>query len=405
MGWKETCAVEERFKFIQEYRSEEESFAELCRRYGVSRKTGYKWLDRYEEKGIEGLQDQSRAAHTHSNEVIPDVADQVLELRRQHPLWGPLKLRARLVREAPEITWPAASTIGEMLKHAGLTVPRKHRPKATPSRSPLSHAEAANQVWCADFKGHFRCGDGQRCDPLTVTDGYSRFLLRCQAVAGIDERSVRGVMEAAFREFGLPEAIRTDNGEPFGSVGIGGLSRLSVWWLKLEIRPERIQPGKPQQNGRHERMHRSLKEATAQPPAASLRAQQNAFDRFCHEYNWERPHEALQMQTPAQFYTPSCRSYPGRLSEPSYDVDWEVRSVGPCGTITWRGAPNPKPFVGRVLAGERIGLEPIADGRWKLWFFDYPLGIFDERKGAIIKLPSELPSPSHQDTAEQPSAQ
>jgi hypothetical protein len=206
---------------------------------------------------------------------------------------------------------------------------------------------------------------------------------------GMGESGAKGVMEAAFREYGLPEAMRTDNGEPFGSVGLGGLSGLSVWWLKLGIRPERIRPGKPQQNGRHERMHRSLKEATAQPPAANLRAQQQAFDRFCQEYNWDRPHQALAMKTPADLYVASSRIYPSRLREPDYSGEWEVRSVGPCGTMRWR---NEKLFVGKVLAGERIGLESVGDGEWKLWFFDYPMGLFDERKGSISKLPSR-PSP------------
>jgi putative transposase len=378
--------MEERYKFIQECHKGEESFAVLCRRYEVSRKTGYKWVERYQAEGLEGLRNQSRAADHHPNEVLKDVAEEVLEMRRRHPHWGPAKLRVRLAREAPEIIWPAASTIGEMLKRAGLTVARKHRRKATPSQRPLSHVAAANQVWSADFKGWFRCGDGSRCDPLTMTDGYSRFLLRCQAVKGIDERSARGVMEAAFREYGLPERIRTDNGEPFASVGLGGLSRLSVWWMKLGIRPERIRPGKPQQNGRHERMHRSLKEATAQPPSANLRRQQEAFDRFRQEYNWERPHEALEMKTPAELYVPNGRSYPARPGKPEYSGEWETRSVGPCGTMRWR---NEKLFVSKVLAGEAIGLEPVDDGQWKLWFFEHPLGIFDERKGVVRKLDNE----------------
>jgi putative transposase len=383
MGWKETCVMEERFKFVQEYQGDEWSFAELCRRYGVSRQTGYKWLSRYECDGVEGLRDQSRAPRHHPNEVVPEVAEAVLEMRRQHPHWGPQKLRVRLQREASEVVWPAASTIGEMLKRAGLSVGRKHRRKATPSQSPLGHATAANQVWSADFKGWFRCADGSRCDPLTVSDGYSRFLLRCQGLAGMDERQVQGVMEATFREYGLPAAIRTDNGEPFASVGLAGLSRLSVWWLKLGIQPERIRPGKPQQNGRHERMHRSLKQATAQPPAASLRAQQKAFDRFRQEYNWQRPHQALAMKTPAELYVPSSRGYPSRLLEPNYSGECDVRHVGPCGTMTWC---RQKIFVGKVLAGEAIGLEPIDDGQWKLWFFQHPLGIFDERQSRVRKL-------------------
>ena len=246
MGWKETCAVEERFRFIEDYKQNDVSVAELCRRYGVSRKTAYKWLERYEYDGLDGLRDQSRAPRNHPNQVLPELAEAILEMRRQYPLWGPEKLRARLARDVPEILWPAPSTIGELLKHRGMTIAPKHRRKAGPSLNPLSHANKANRVWCADFKGWFRCGDGSRCDPLTITDAYSRYLLRCQAVAGQNEQSTRDVMEAAFRQYGLPEAIRTDNGEPFASTGIGGLSRLSVWWVKLGIRPERIMRGKPQ---------------------------------------------------------------------------------------------------------------------------------------------------------------
>lgn len=375
--------MEERFRFVLEHQSQDWSFAELCRRHGVSRKTGYKWLERYRCDGVKGLQDQSRAPDHHPNQVIQEVGDQVLDLRRQHPHWGPAKLRARLQREAPEIVWPSASTMGEMLKRAGLSVPRKLHRKATASQSPLRHAAEANQVWCADFKGWFRCADGSRCDPLTISDGYSRYLLRCQAVKAIHTVSVRGVMEAAFREYGLPEAIRTDNGEPFASVGLAGLSTLSVWWIKLGIRPERIPPGRPQHNGRHERMHRSLKQATARPPAANLRAQQRAFDQFRQEYNQERPHAALQMKTPAELYVASSRSYPSRLAEPEYPDDWEVRRVRQCGRLRWL---SQNIFVSRALAGEPVGLEPVEDDRWRVWFFDYPLGIFDPRKGVIKKL-------------------
>lgn len=385
MAWKVTCAVEERLKFIGEYRSEEWSFAELCRRYGVSRKTGYKWLERYEVEGWEGLRDRCRAPERHPNTVLREVSDAVLAMRREHPHWGPAKLRARLEREAPEVQWPAESTIGEMLKRAGLTAPQKIRRKATPSRSPLAHAEAPNQVWCADFKGWFRCGDGSRCDPFTVTDSYSRYLLRCQILPSLEERGVKAILEAAFREYGMPDAIRTDNGEPFASVGLGGLSRLSMWWMKLGIRPERIPPGKPQQNGRHERMHRTLKQATARPPAANRRAQQKAFDCFREEYNRQRPHEALAMQTPADLYVGSSRSYPQHLRQPEYNDAWQVRHVRECGRIRWGGAAV---FVSKVLAGERIGFEPVEDGHWRLWFFDYPIGVFDERQAIVRKLNS-----------------
>src|SRR5437660_2764349 len=300
MGWKETCGMEERFRLIEEWKKEEWSFAELCRRYGVSAKTGYKCVKRYEAEGIEGLRERSRAPHGHSHEVLKEVAEAVVEARRQRPHWGPVKLRKRLSEEAPEISWPAVSTIGEILQRAGLTVARKRRRKASPSETPLQHADGPNAVWCGDYKGWFRCQDGSRCDPLTISDAFSRFLLRCQAVKAMDTANAQGVFEAAFREYGLPAAIRTDNGEPFASVGLGGLSALSVWWMKLGIRVERIQPGKPQQNGRHERMHRTLKQATAQPPARNLRWQQQAFDEFRQEYNYERPHEALELKKPAE---------------------------------------------------------------------------------------------------------
>jgi transposase InsO family protein len=390
--------MEERFKFIQEFGTKDWSLAELCRRYGVSRKTGYKWLERYETQGISGLEDQSRAPHKHPNEVVKEVAEAVVDLRREHPLWGPEKLHARLAQDMPEIQWPAPSTIGELLKRRGLTAPQRRHRKAGPSLNPLSHAEAANRVWCADFKGNFHCGDGSRCDPLTMTDAYSRYLLRCQAVEGLDERSVRGVMEAAFREYGLPEAMRTDNGEPFASTGVGGLSRLSVWWVKLGIRPERIPRGKPQHNGRHERMHRSLKESTARPPAGNLREQQRAFDSFREEYNQQRPHEGLQMKTLAEFYQASCRSYPSRLAEPEYANGWEVRRVGKSGLIRWW---SDYVFVGRALQRESIGLEPMQDDLWRVWFFDYPIGLFDERKRKIGKLPSPPPSNPLDESASQ----
>ncbi|MGA8541656.1 MAG: IS481 family transposase [Terriglobales bacterium] len=384
--------MEERFQFIQEYRSENWSFAELCRRRGVSRKTGYKWLARYQQEGAEGLRDQSRAPQEHPNQILAEVAEAVVDLRREHPLWGPEKLRARLQRTMPEILWPAPSTIGELLKRRGMTVPVQRHRRAGPSLNPLSHVQAANQVWCVDFKGWFRCGDGSRCDPLTLTDAHSRYLLRCQALAGEDGRSVRDVMEGAFREYGLPEALRSDNGEPFASPGVGGLSRLSVWWLKLGIRPERIPRGKPQHNGRHERMHRTLKAATARPPAGNLRMQQQAFDAFQREYNEERPHEALQMKTPCECYAASSRRYPSRLAEPEYDGEWEVRRVRECGRMRWWSGSI---FVGKALVGELVGLEPQDEGIWRVWFCGYPIGLLNERKGKIQKLdPGAEPDPA-----------
>lgn len=384
MPWKETCVEEERFRFIERWRRQELSFAELCRAYGISRKSGYKWVERYEAGGLGALSDRSRAPHRQAHEVIEEVAEAIVQARRAHPHWGPVKLKVFLEREAPEIVWPAASTMGEILNRHGLTSERKRRRKATPNAKPLAHAVKPNDVWCADFKGWFRTQDGQRCDPLTISDAHSRFLLRCQAVDRPDYEHTRREFEAVFRRYGLPGAMRTDNGSPFASIGLAGLSRLAVWWLRLGIWPDRIQPGKPAENGRHERMHRTLKQATTQPAKSNLMEQQQAFDEFRREYNEDRPHEALGQQTPAAVYTPSSRDYTGKLLEPEYPDWWEVRRVRKDGSLCWCKQMR---FLGEVLARETIGLEPIDDGLWRLWFVDYELGTFDERDGKVHPVP------------------
>jgi transposase InsO family protein len=389
VGWKETSVVDERLQFIGECKSGEWSMAEVCRRFEISRITGYKWLKRYEEEGWEGLKDRSHAPHHNPRQVAEEVEEAIVEARAAHPYWGPVKLRTWLQRSEPKIQWPAASTVGEILRRHGLAVPRKKRFKAPPNSEPLKEANGPNRIWCADFKGWFRCLDGSRCDPLTISDAYSRFLLRCQGVKHPDTWYVTPLFEAAFREYGLPERIRMDNGAPFASVGIGGLSELSVWWIKLGIRPERIEPGKPAQNGRHERLHRTLKQETAQPPRANLREQQRAFDMFRHEYNYERPHQALQGRTPAECYQSSPRLYRGRVREVTYPSEYEVRYVSEGGQIRWNGG---RVFVGRALLGEPLGLELIADGKWRVWFSFYELGIFDEEKLLIRPKPVESPS-------------
>ena len=380
--------VDERLQFIEECKSREWGIAEVCRRFEISRKTGYKWLDRYEAGGVEALRDGSHAVHHNPRQVSEKVEDAIVEGRGQHPHWGPIKLRAWLERCDPKTHWPAASTIGEILRRHGLAVPRKKRLKATPNSQPLRHAQGPNLVWCADFKGWFRCGDGSRCDPLTITDGYSRFLLRCQAAKHPDLWYTKPLFDATFREYGLPECIRTDNGAPFASVGLGGLSELNVWWIKLGIRPERIEPGKPSQNGRHERMHRTLKQETAQPPRGTLREQQHAFDLFRQEYNFQRPHQALQGRTPAECYQASSRVYNSRLREVIYPTDYEVRYVSEGGQMRWFGS---RVFVGRALIGEPLGLEPVGEGRWKVWFSFIELGVFDE-KTLLIRTDPQNPA-------------
>lgn len=375
--------MEQRLNFVQSVQTGEECLAELCREFDVSRKTGYKWLRRYQTAGAGALTDQSRAPHRQANATPEESVKAILKARGQHRRWGPEKLKVWLERKYPEQNWPSVSTMGEILKRAGLTVKRGRTQWVASTPGRLKEAGESNHVWCADFKGYFHCHDGSRCDPLTLTDNYSRYLLRCQSVMETDEKYVRGVFEAAFREYGLPQTIRTDNGSPFASVALAGLSALSVWWIKLGIWPERIDRGKPQQNGRHERMHRTLKEETAAPPRKTLRRQQQAFDEFRQEYNYERPHEALQMQTPGDLYEPSSTRYPDVVRAPEYGADRIVRTVMCCGRIRWCGE---RVFITKVLGNEPISLQGVADGVWRLWFGAYPIGWFDERKMQVTDL-------------------
>lgn len=381
MPWTETCAMEQRMRFALEYCRAEHSMAALCRMFRISRGVGYKWLGRYRMDGVDGLKDRSRAPKRHPNEVTPEVEQAVVAARRAHPTWGPKKLRVVLERHDPFGAWPAASTIGEILRRHGLTVPRKRRRRTPPQTQPFRACDGPNTIWCADFKGWFRTGDGTRCEPLTISDAYSRYLLRCQALTETSLGTVEGLLEAAFREYGLPQAIRTDNGSPFASRGIGGLSRLSVWWLKLGIVPERIQPGQPQQNGRHERMHLTLKQQTASPPARTLRGQQRRFGGFQREFNQDRPHEALGMRTPASVYACSPRAYPQRVGDPDYAEGLELRRVKPNGVFNWK---NRRVFLGEALGRELIGLEALDDRHWRVLFGRVGLGIFDSHQYRLL---------------------
>jgi transposase InsO family protein len=354
--------LDERKSFIADWQRDEESMAQLCRRYEISRQTGYKWVERYEQEGEPGLEEQSRAALHHPQAMSEKVRQALMSLRSQHPSWGPRKLRAYLQRESPKIVWPVASSIGDLLRREGLAHPRRKRKRTPPYTEPLKHAEAANQVWCADFKGWFLTQDGARCDPLTITDAYSRYLLRCCAVKRTDGEHAWAVFEAAFREFGLPQAIRTDNGAPFASRAPAGLSQLSMLWLRLGIRHERIEPGKPQQNGRHERMHQTLKKETASPPQRNLRQQQKSFLQFQKEYNQDRPHEALEYETPASRYEGSERRYPAKLPELEYPAGAHLRRVSHHGDVKLDGVQM---FVSSLLAWEVVGLlELEQDPNW-----------------------------------------
>jgi transposase InsO family protein len=366
--------MEEKLRFVFEYERDEQTMTELCARFEISRETGYVWLRRYRALGVEGLLELNRAAKRHPNQTPTAMEQAIVELRQAHMRWGPRKLKWVLERDQAGRRWPAASTMGELLKREGLVVGRKKRRKTAPYSAPLAHADDCNRVWCADFKGWFRSGDGARIDPLTISDAYSRYLLRCQAVVKTNSERVRAIFEAAFREYGMPEAIRTDNGAPFASCALAGLSRLAVWWIKLGIVPERIEAGHPEQNGRHERMHRTLKQEVAMPPAENRRAQQRELDRFRQEYNEVRPHEALGMQTPASVYGPSAREYPQRVPEVEYPSTMLVRTVKSHGVFRWKKRDI---FLSEVLWGERIGLLPRQEGCYTIYFAQQPLAEFD----------------------------
>ena len=384
MPWKVSGVVEKRKQFVSEYESGDWTMTDLCRAYGVSRVTGYEVLQRWRQLGVQGLEEQSRAAQRHPNQMAEEIEGEVLRMRAAHPTWGPRKLKK--VLEGGGQRYPAASTIGELLQREGLAQSRRKRRRAEPYQRPFESADRPNLVWCADFKGWFRSRDGERIDPFTMTDACSRYLLRCQAVDKADTQRVRAVIEAAFREYGLPGAMRTDNGAPFASQAIAGLSLLSVWLMKLGVTPERIKPGHPEQNGRHERMHRTLKQETACPPAANRRAQQRAFDRFRREFNEVRPHEALGQETPSSVYEPSLRQYPARIPEPEYDSTMLVRRVGLRGQISWK---HEHVFLTETLRGERVGLEPIDDQWWIVHFASFPIALFDSEKRRIQRLPKQ----------------
>lgn len=379
MSWKRTDEMNERTILIGEWLSQEFSLSELARRRGISRKSAYKWISRYGESGLGGLKDLSRTAHSHPNAISLQIKQAILDWKEARPLWGAPKIHSKLVGMAG---CPAESTVSNVLKRHGWVGQVRRRNRAVPTfPAALANASGPNEVWCADFKGWFRVRNGQRCDPLTISDAHSRFLLCCRGLAGAAGlQAVRPWFEGTFREYGLPRVIRTDNGPPFASVGLGGLSRLAVWWLRLGILVERIEPGHPEQNGRHERMHRTLKEATTRPVAANLRAQQRVFDRFRQEYNHDRPHEALGQKPPATAYAPSRREYPSKLLSPEYDAGWVERAVRSNGEIRWKGV---KWFVSESLIGQRIGLKPVADGIWVMHFMSVELGVLNERRERI----------------------
>ena len=373
MPWKETYPMDQRVAFIADWLRDEWAMTELAERYQISRKTCYKWVDRYDADPAHGLAERSRAPHVHGRAMSAAIREAVLAVRRAHPSWGPKKVRAILAARMPRGGWPAASTIGDLLRREGLSEPRRRSRYVVPLTTPLAAATAPNDVWTTDFKGWFRTTDGTRCDPLTVADACSRFVLCCRIVTP-SERGVRPWFERTFREYGLPRAIRSDNGSPFATTGAGRLSHLAVWWLKLGIQLDRIDPGHPEQNGRHERFHLTLQQDTATPPAATPRQQQRRFDRMRGEFNTERPHEALGQQPPARVYVASPRPYPRRLEDPWYDAMHQVRRVKETGQIRWQGDLI---FVSEAVRGELIGLAETDRGDWTARFMHVELGRID----------------------------
>jgi transposase InsO family protein len=360
--------MDEKVKFIAAVNESDLSFAALCREHGISRKTGYKWCARYEAEGPRGLQDGDPGKHTCPNAIPEVLRDRICELRKEHPSWGPEKLRAWLLDHG-ESRMPVPSTIGTLLKDRGLIVPRRRRVRTPPSVDPLALGSEPNEVWCTDFKGHFALGDKKRCHPLTLTDHASRYLLKCEGLAAPTDEAARVHFERAFREFGMPDRMRSDNGVPFASTAPGGLSALSIWWIQLGIVPERIEPGQPQQNGRHERMHKTLKAEVA--PCANPIEQQRAFDRFRRIYNDERPHEALGQKTPASRYDRSRRAMPSALRSPEYADSMKTRRLDDGGRLRFEGH---KVHVTRLLAGEPVGIDPIDDEIWELFYGPIVIG-------------------------------
>ena len=374
MPWKESRIVDQRLQFLSSYQQKEMSLSDLCREFGVSRPTGYRWINRYKEVGPEGLLDRNRKPHGCSHATSEATENAILALRSKHPSWGARKLKARLEKVQPHVNWPAASTFGNILHRAGLTNPKQKKRRTTPCSEPFSEVTAPNQLWCMDFKGYFSTGDGTRCDPFTITDAHSRYLIRCQTVSRMDLSQVVAVCEAAMREYGMPARIRTDNGAPFAGTGLLGLSKLSLSWTKMGIVHERIQLGRPQQNGRHERMHRTLKEDTTKPPALTLRLQQKKFDRFRQIFNHERPHEGLNNETPASLYQRSSIMFPTVLTPFTYPRGFQTRRVNTSGDISWH---KDRVFISQVFSFEDLGFEEMDEEIFRVYFREIELGELD----------------------------
>jgi putative transposase len=371
MPWKAELPMDQKTQFVAQYLRDTLSFTELCERYQISRKTGYKWIARYEAEGPSGLVERSRRPHSSPEQTPAALRRAIIEARRHHPTWGAKKLLKHLARKDPTAAWPARWTVCELLRREGLVRQRTRRRKPGHPGKPTSLVAAPNDLWCVDFKGQFKTRDGRYCYPLTVTDRYSRLLLGCHGLRSTETDSTQAVFRQLFKEYRLPQAIRSDNGTPFASTALGRLSQLSVWWIQLGIRPELIQPGRPQQNGQHERMHRTLKAETTRPPAANLVEQQRRFNRFRREYNQVRPHEGIELQTPASRYLPSARRLPAVPPPLVYPAHFETRLVSQNSGIRWN---HKWVAVSHTCAGLYVGLEQVDHQRWDVYLGPVKLG-------------------------------
>jgi putative transposase len=376
MPWHKTNPMNERLRFVAQAQEGLYSMAELSERYGVSRQTGYALLDRYRELGIDGLKDRSHAPKHCPHRISGAIRELLLESRRAHPTWGPRKILAWLRPRHEGLELPAASTVGDLYSQELLVKARaRRRHWSQPGRAKIE-VNGPNDRWSIDFKGEFRTLDGNLCYPLTIADAHTRFVLAVDGLCSTAHAPARVVVERVFREYGLPAVIRSDNGGPFATKAIAGLSRLNVWWTQLGIKHDRIAPGRPDQNGSHERMHLTLKQETVVPPALDGEAQQGRFDAFRSEFDFERPHEALGMQTPGSLYTRSPRELPERLPEPEYPAHCVIRQVRANGILYFRDRSI---FLSELLIGQLIALEEIADGVWSIYFYDLLLARLDER--------------------------
>ena len=382
MPWKIMDAMNQKIQLIADWQSQYYSITDLSRKYSLSRNTIYKWLERYENLGVDGLKEQLRIPRNSPNQTSDDIVEMIVAEKLKNRNRGPKKIFAQLKAQYPHIEVPTPSTIGEWLKKRGLVKERKRCLRVPPYTEPFHLCQTPNAVWSADYKGQFYTQNGRVCYPLTISDNDSRYLLECQGLPGPRYLETKSVFEVAFKEYGLPVAIRIDNGTPFAGKGIGGLSRLTIRWIQLGIVPERIEKGCPQQNGRHERMHRTLKEETLHPASRTMKEQQKRFDWFRFDYNNYRPHEALGQQPPASRYQKSTRLYVEKPVLPDYDFSYIVRHVCSGGDIKFRGQ---RYFLTELLFGQPVGLKEIADGEFTIYYSFQPIGTLDLRKNKIIK--------------------